>query len=75
MSKDSGMAIDDITKAAVLFFQQGLNTDEVLEMTEVTAQFAKGSRSRCHKSGRPINSSRKWLLFSSRRCFFSSRQI
>ena len=41
MSKESGMAIDDITKAAVLFFQQGLNTEEVLEMTEVTAQFAK----------------------------------
>lgn len=41
MSKDSGMAIDDIAQSAVLFYQQGLNTDEVMEMTEVTAQFAK----------------------------------
>lgn len=41
MAKDTGMAIDDVTRAAVLFYQQGLNTDEVLTMTEVTAQFAK----------------------------------
>ena len=41
MSKDSGMAIDDITQAAVLFYQQGLDTNAVLEMTEVTAEFAK----------------------------------
>lgn len=41
MAKNTGMAIDDVTKAAVLFFQQGLNTEEVLEMTEVTSQFAK----------------------------------
>lgn len=41
MSKESGMAIDDITKSAVLFYQQGLDTSAVLEMTEVTAQFAK----------------------------------
>jgi TP901 family phage tail tape measure protein len=41
MAKNTGMAIDDVTKAAVLFFQQGLDTEEVMEMTEVTAQFAK----------------------------------
>ena len=41
MAKDTGMAIDDVTRAAVLFYQQGLNTNEVLTMTEVTAQFAK----------------------------------
>ena len=41
MSKESGMAIDDITQSAVLFYQQGLDTSAVLEMTEVTAQFAK----------------------------------
>lgn len=41
MSKDSGMAIDDITASAVLFYQQGLDTSAVLEMTEVTAEFAK----------------------------------
>jgi TP901 family phage tail tape measure protein len=41
MAKDTGMALDDITRSAVLFYQQGLNTDEVLEMTEVTSQFAK----------------------------------
>ena len=29
MAKNTGMAIDDVTKAAVLFFQQGLSTDEV----------------------------------------------
>ena len=29
MAKDTGMAIDDITRAAVLFYQQGLKTDEV----------------------------------------------
>lgn len=41
MAKETGMAIDDVTKSAVLFYQQGLNTDEVLTMTEVTSQFAK----------------------------------
>lgn len=41
MAKDTGMALDDITRSAVLFYQQGLNTKEVLEMTEVTSQFAK----------------------------------
>ena len=41
MAKETGMALDDVTRAAVLFYQQGLNTDEVLEMTRVTAQFAK----------------------------------
>ena len=41
MAKETGMAIDDITRSAVLFYQQGLNTDEVMKMTEVTAQFAK----------------------------------
>ena len=41
MSKESGMAIDDIAQSAVLFYQQGLDTSAVLEMTKVTAQFAK----------------------------------
>ena len=41
MAKDTGMALDDITRSATLFYQQGLNTDEVMKMTEVTAQFAK----------------------------------
>lgn len=41
LSKQTGMAIDDIAQASVIFFQQGLGKDEVLEMTEVTAQFAK----------------------------------
>lgn len=41
MAKETGMALDDVTRSAVLFFQQGLNTDEVLTMTEVTSQFAK----------------------------------
>lgn len=41
MAKRTGMALDDITVAATLFYQQGLNTDEVLEMTEVTSEFAK----------------------------------
>ena len=41
MAESTGMAIDDVTEAAVLFYQQGLNTDEVMTMTEVTAQFAK----------------------------------
>ena len=40
MAESTGMAIDDVTEAA-LFYQQGLNTDEVMTMTEVTAQFAK----------------------------------
>jgi TP901 family phage tail tape measure protein len=41
MAKDTGVAIDDITRSATLFYQQGLNTKEVMEMTEVTSQFAK----------------------------------
>lgn len=41
MAKTTGMALDDITRAAVLFYQQGLDTNAVLEMTRVTAQFAK----------------------------------
>ena len=41
MAKETGVAIDDVTRSAVLFYQQGLSTDEVLEMTEVTSQFAK----------------------------------
>lgn len=41
LSKQTGMAIDDIAQASVIFFQQGLGKEEVLEMTEVTAQFAK----------------------------------
>lgn len=41
MAKNTGMSIDDVTESAVLFYQQGLNTDEVLEMTEVTSEFAK----------------------------------
>lgn len=41
MAKTTGMALDDVTRSAVLFFQQGLNKDEVLTMTEVTSQFAK----------------------------------
>lgn len=41
MAKDTGMALDDVTRSAVLFYQQGLNTDEVMVMTEVTSQFAK----------------------------------
>ena len=41
MAKNTGMSIDDVTQSAVLFYQQGLNTDEVLEMTKVTSQFAK----------------------------------
>jgi len=41
MSKKTGMALDDVTRSATLFYQQGLNTEEVMEMTEVTSQFAK----------------------------------
>ena len=41
MARETGMALDDVTRSAVLFYQQGLNTDEVMTMTEVTAQFAK----------------------------------
>ena len=41
MAKDTGMAIDDITRSATLFYQQGLSTKEVMTMTEVTSQFAK----------------------------------
>ena len=41
MAKETGMALDDVTRSAVLFYQQGLNTEEVMEMTEVTSEFAK----------------------------------
>ena len=41
MAKNTGMALDDVTRSAVLFYQQGLNTDEVMEMTRVTSEFAK----------------------------------
>lgn len=41
MAKETGMALDDVTRSATLFYQQGLSTQEVLEMTEVTSQFAK----------------------------------
>lgn len=41
MAKDTGMALDDITRSATLFYQQGLSTDEVMEMTRVTSEFAK----------------------------------
>ena len=41
MAKDTGMALDDITRSATLFYQQGLTTDEVMEMTRVTSEFAK----------------------------------
>lgn len=41
MAEDTGMALDDVTRAATLFYQQGLYSNEVMEMTEVTAQFAK----------------------------------
>lgn len=41
MAKETGMAIDDVTQSAVLFYQQGLSTSEVLQMTKVTSQFAK----------------------------------
>ena len=41
MAEDTGMALDDVTRAATLFYQQGLYSAEVMEMTEVTAQFAK----------------------------------
>ena len=41
LSQKTGMAIDDIAQASVIFFQQGLDTEAVMTMTEVTAQFAK----------------------------------
>ena len=41
MAKETGMALDNVTRSATLFYQQGLNTSEVMTMTEVTAQFAK----------------------------------
>lgn len=50
LSAQTGMAIDDIAQASVIFFQQGLSTDEVLEMTEVTAQFAKVAGSTVEKA-------------------------
>ena len=34
MAKETGMALDDVTRSAVLFYQQGLNTEEVMEMIE-----------------------------------------
>lgn len=50
LSRQTGMAIDDIAQASVIFFQQGLNTKEVMEMTEVTAQFAKVAGSTVEKA-------------------------
>lgn len=50
LSAQTGMAIDDIAQASVIFFQQGLNTTEVMEMTEVTAQFAKVAGSTVEKA-------------------------
>ena len=50
LSAQTGMAIDDIAKASVIFFQQGLSTKEVMEMTEVTAQFAKVAGSTVEKA-------------------------
>lgn len=41
MAEDTGMALDDVTRSATLFYQQGLYSAEVMEMTKVTAQFAK----------------------------------
>ena len=41
MAKTTGMSIDDITRSATLFFQQGLNTEEAMTMTKVTSEFAK----------------------------------
>lgn len=41
MAKETGMALDDITRSATLFYQQGLNTNDVMIMTEVTSEFAK----------------------------------
>lgn len=50
LSRQTGMAIDDIAQASVIFFQQGLSTKEVMEMTEVTAQFAKVAGSTVEKA-------------------------
>ena len=50
LSAQTGMAIDDIAQASVIFFQQGLSTKEVMEMTEVTAQFAKVAGSTVEKA-------------------------
>lgn len=50
LSRQTGMAIDDIAQASVIFFQQGLTTNEVMEMTEVTAQFAKVAGSTVEKA-------------------------
>ena len=50
LSRQTGMAIDDIAQASVIFFQQGLSTNEVMEMTEVTAQFAKVAGSTVEKA-------------------------
>ena len=50
LSAQTGMAIDDIAQASVIFFQQGLSKDAVMEMTEVTAQFAKVAGSTVEKA-------------------------
>ena len=50
LSRQTGMAIDDIAQASVIFFQQGLSSSEVMEMTEVTAQFAKVAGSTVEKA-------------------------
>lgn len=50
LSRQTGMAIDDIAQASVIFFQQGLSTKEVMAMTEVTAQFAKVAGSTVEKA-------------------------
>ncbi len=50
LSAQTGMAIDDIAQASVIFFQQGLSTKEVMKMTEVTAQFAKVAGSTVEKA-------------------------
>lgn len=50
LSRQTGMAIDDIAQASVIFFQQGLSTKEVMKMTEVTAQFAKVAGSTVEKA-------------------------
>ena len=50
LSRQTGMAIDDIAQASVIFFQQGLSASEVMQMTEVTAQFAKVAGSTVEKA-------------------------
>lgn len=41
LSAQTGMAIDDIAKASVIFYQQGLGDAAVKKLTEYTAIFAK----------------------------------